>query len=114
MPTKKRTEKPTKTENGNGFDKATKTRAKPVRSGITAEDFVAAWQAADSIDAVVEATGMGRGAATARAASYRKQRVALKMMGSGGRGKRVDWSSLSELAESLGVDTDDSGSSVQA
>ena len=67
-------------------------------SKVTPEDFVRAWQAADSVQAVIDATSLSYLAVTKRASDYRKKGVNLKKMTHGRRSIDVD--ALNELCQS--------------
>lgn len=45
---------------------------------LTPEEFVTAWQLAESVDLFCENTGMKKGSATVRACFYRKKGINLK------------------------------------
>jgi hypothetical protein len=67
--------------------------------GVSWEDFIAAWQASDSIGEVMERTGMKLSACTGRGVTARKKGVPLKRFR--GQRSKADWDKLTDLAESL-------------
>lgn len=93
MATKKssKTEKP-KTERKTERKPRTPSNNPPV----TAEEFVTAWNQADSPAEVAETTGLAPSSVAARAASYRKKGIELKTMNKG-RAK-LDVDALNKIA----------------
>jgi hypothetical protein len=67
---------------------------------VPAEVFVRAWQTAESVDAVVEATGLKRTAACARANGLRRRGVPLQKF-VGQRLSKLDMAALADLAREL-------------
>jgi hypothetical protein len=71
---------------------------------MDAREFILQWQAAGSIDELIETTGMKYGTLQSRAAYYRRKGVELKPMLRTGATKRTgkgDWKGLRELAREL-------------
>ena len=81
---------------------------------LTPEEFVTAWQLAESIDFFCENTGMKRASAVVRASYYRKRGINLKKFPRGPNGRKcLDVELLNQLiSASTGavVVTDDDGS----
>jgi hypothetical protein len=78
-------------------------RKKSDKVQISPEDFVRAWQTAESMEAFTEATGIESRAGTSRAVIYRKKGIPLKKFPRGGNTGRpsLDVKALAELAVSL-------------
>jgi hypothetical protein len=57
---------------------------------VSAEEFVAVWQNAETMDEVTEALEMKSGTAQVRASTYRKKGVNLKKFPKGGKSFDVD------------------------
>ncbi len=62
---------------------------------VTAEAFVEAWQTSDTLDEIVERTGLTHRHASSRASFYRKNGIPLKMF----RRTHLDWETLAEIAK---------------
>ena len=67
--------------------------------GVTAEDFVHAWQTSGSVAEVAEKTGLEKTRAIQKAGSYRAKGIPLKKMQTGK--EPIDVSALTDLAKSL-------------
>jgi len=66
-------------------------------SKISPEDFVRAWQAADNVQAVRDATNLSYVAVTKRASDYRKLGINLKKMAH--QKKTIDVNALNKICE---------------
>lgn len=67
---------------------------------ITAEEFVRCWQNAETLEDVCQITGLSKGTASAKAATFRKRGVNLKRF-RGGNVSTQKWAALSKLAKEL-------------
>ena len=65
---------------------------------VPAETFVRAWQEAESVDAVVKATGLNKANVNQRAFKLRKNGVPLKKFNGVGR-EKLDYKALAKLAK---------------
>lgn len=67
------------------------------RELVTPEKFVRVWQEANSLDEVVEKTGLTKHQASARATHYRSKGVPLKHF----KKPKMDWGALKKLAKEV-------------
>ena len=67
-------------------------------STVSPEQFIKAWQIAETKAAFCEKSGLSIGAASSRATHYRKQGVKLKNFPRGNRSPRLDYDVLKKLA----------------
>ncbi len=67
---------------------------------VSAEDFVRAWQQSESVQQVMQITGMSESAVYVRSTKYRKLGIALKKY-KAGSGSKLDVQALRKLADEL-------------
>ena len=73
-------------------------KRKQAKQQVPAETFVRAWQEAESVDAVVKATGLTKANINQRAFKLRKNGVPLKKFNGVGR-EKLDYKALAKLAK---------------